>query len=428
MIALTLLTTAALAQDCLIIRGTLAHLPDGPRPDTTLVVVGDRLTHAGAPLEGLAVQDSPRPGLGMADHDGRRCAVLEAGGTQTTPALIEAHSQLGLVEVSLEAASVDAYSSEADPIRAAFQVQDAYNPRSSLVPIARSGGLGSAIIVPGGGLVSGQSAWVDLVGTSQAQAVVDGSVAVHASLGGGGGSRAQALMRLRELLDEARTYDKKRQAWESARYRDWRHEPMDLAAMQAVVSREVPLVVSANRAADIEALLRFVDDQAIDLVLVGGAEAWLVADELADRSIPVIVNALHPGPTNFDAIHSRPDNAALLHQAGVPVILASFSSHNARKLRQCAGNAVRAGLPHDVALAAITSVPARAFGVPDRGALVVGARADLAVWSGDPLELTTSLAHLVLAGQDLDRSTRQTLLLERYRTLAQPEPATTTSP
>lgn len=420
MIALTLLTAAALAQDCLILTDTLAYLPTGPAPATTLIVVDDTLVYVGPALADLTLTESPRRGLGFADFDGRRCNVLDGADTQTTPALIEAHSQLGLVEVSLESASVDSSSSEGNPVRAAFQVQDAYNPRSSLIPIARAGGLGSAIIVPGGGLVSGQSAWVDLVGGSQAESVVDGSLAVHASLGGGGGSRAETLLRLRELLDEARTYNIKRQAWESSRYRDWRHEPLDLAAMQSVLSRDVPLVVSADRAADIEALLRFVDEQAIDLVVVGGAEAWLVADQLADRSIPVIVNPLHHGPTSFDTLHSRPDNAAMLHRAGVPVILASFSSHNARKLRQCAGNAVREGLPHDVALAAITAVPARAFGRDDRGVLAVGARADLAVWSGDPLELTTSLEHLVLAGQDLSLETRQTALLERYRTLGTP--------
>jgi imidazolonepropionase-like amidohydrolase len=420
MIALALLSQLALAQDCLILLDTLAHLPDGPKPNTTLVVVGDTLAYVGPALPDLKVRPTPKDGLGVAEFEDMRCTVLSLAGTQTTPALIEAHSRLGLVEVSLESSSVDANSNEPDAIRAAFQVQDAYNPRSTLIPIARTGGLGSAIIVPGGGLVSGQSAWVDLVGGSQADSIVDGSVAVHAHIGGGSGSRAQSLLRLRELLNEARTYDKKRQAWESARYRDWRHEPLDLAAMQAVVSREVPLVVSANRASDIEALLRFVDEQAIDLVLVGGAEAWMVADQLADRSIPVIVNPLHQGPTNFDAIHSRPDNAALLHQAGVPVILASFSSHNARKLRQCAGNAVREGLPHAVALAGITSVPARAFGMPSRGVIEKGARADLAVWSGDPLELTTSLDHLILAGQDRSLVTRQTLLLERYRTLPDP--------
>ncbi len=417
MTALLWLTSAALAQDCLIVRDTLAHTPDGPVPETTLVIVGEILTHVGPALPDLQVVDSPREGLGLADYKGHRCTVLDGRDTQVTPALIEAHSQLGLVEVSLEHASVDSSSSEPDAIRAAFQVQDAFNPRSSLVPIARSGGLGSAILVPGGGMVSGQSAWVDLVGGSQAESLVEGSLAIHASLGGGGGSRAQTLLRLRELLDEARTYDKKRQAWESARYREWRHEPLDLAAMRAVVTREMPLVVSANRASDIEALLRFSDEQAVDLVLVGGAEAWMVVDQLADRSIPVIVNPLHQGPASFDALHSRPDNATILHQAGVPVILSSFSSHNARKLRQCAGNAVREGLPHDVAIAAITSVPAQAFGITDRGVLEKGAMANLAVWSGDPLEITTSLEHLVLAGKDLSLETRQTRLLERYRTL-----------
>src|SRR5690606_13619160 len=125
-------------------------------------------------------------------------------------------------------------------------------------------------------------------------------------------------------------------------------------------------------------------------VISGGAEAWRVADELARANIPVVLNPLDNLPDDFDMLAARLDNAALLHEAGVRVVISSGHIHNARKNRQVAGIAVAHGLPWDVALAAITSTPAEIFGVSAaRGRIAVGQPADLVLWSGDPLELSS---------------------------------------
>ena len=122
-------------------------------------------------------------------------------------------------------------------------------------------------------------------------------------------------------------------------------------------------------------------------MLAEGAEAWMHADALAAAGVPVIVDPLQAGPGSFDETQARADNAAMLHAAGVQVGISSFGRWSAPRLAQIAGNAVRAGLPHEAAIAAVTAVPAAAFGEEDRGVLEVGAIADLVVWSGDPLEL-----------------------------------------
>jgi len=415
------LASLAVAQDCLVLTGAVAHLPDGPSPDTTLVIQRGVLTHVGPPLAGLDARPTPREGLLVADLDGEHCMVRALDGQQVTAGFVDAWTRLGLVEVSLEAASVDAHAHGGDPVKAAFRVADAYNPRSSLVPIARTGGLTSAIVVPGGGVFGGQSAYVGLDGSTQAEAVRIDGLAMHAGLGGGGGSRAETLLRLREVLDEARAYGEHREDWERARYRDWHHEPLDLEALQPVLTGAQPLVVSVNRASDIEAVLRFTEEQGVRLILAGGAEAWILAEALAEAGVPVILNPLVAGPTSFDTLHSRPDNATRLHEAGVPVVIASFGAHNVRKLRQLAGNAVREGLPHEVALAAITQTPAAVFGLGDRGVLRPGAPADVAVWTGDPLELTTTLELLLVEGAVVSLHTRQEELLDRYRSL-EPDP------
>ena len=191
----------------------------------------------------------------------------------------------------------------------------------------------------------------------------------------------------------------------------------DLRALLPVARGALPLVVAVDRAADIEALLRLTARTPLRLIILGGAEAWQVAGPLAARRVPVIVDPLLAGPGGFDQLAARPDNAALLAAAGVPVMFGTSSSHHVRKLRQLAGNAVRAGLAPGVALDALTRVPAEAFGLADRGRLEVGARADLALWSGDPFELDTRLVGLWIGGAEQALTSRQTALRDRYRHL-----------
>src|SRR5690606_20947989 len=121
--------------------------------------------------------------------------------------------------------------------------------------------------------------------------------------------------------------------------------------------------VGADRASDLEALIRLAGELRIRLVIRGAAEGWLVAEQLVAAKVPVIVDPYVAGPVSFDAVHGRPDNAALLVEAGVEVVIAASPSHNAPTLTQVAGNAVRAGMPWAAALNAITRAPAQVFGV-----------------------------------------------------------------
>jgi imidazolonepropionase-like amidohydrolase len=390
--------------DCLVISGGIVHLPQGPVPGATVVIRGGRIAEAGPRI--------PAPS---------GCRVLDASDKVVTPGLVDAYTRLGLVEIGMEAHTVDSRPDKADPagpaVRPSFQVADGYNPRSTLVPIARAAGVTSALVVPDGGLVAGQSAWVDLRGATQAEAVRRAAVAMHVYLGGGEGSRIDSLHRLRGLLAEARAFLARQADWERNQARPFSLAPDELRAMGEVLSGKMPLVVASDRAAEIEAVLRFADAERVRVVLLGGAEAWMLAPELARRGVAVIVDPLLNAPESFDRIHARADNAALLHAAGVPVILSAFDTHRVGTLPQAAGNAVRAGLDHAVAVQAITKIPAEVFGLPDAGVLAQGAVANVVVWSGDPLELSSVPQHVILSGQEVPRSSRQSLLRDRYRTL-----------
>ena len=187
-----------------------------------------------------------------------------------------------------------------------------------------------------------------------------------------------------------------------------------LVALDAVVRRRIPLMVGANAAWQLEALARWKEREQIELVVTGAAEGWRVAEQLADAGVAVIVDPLVYGPGGFDEIEARPDNAALLQAAGVPLVLSTFDTHNARNTRVVAGNAVRGGLDHEAALRAITETPARLFGQPDRGVLRPGAVADVVLWTGDPLEIASAVVAEWIDGAPVELRSRQTELFEKY--------------
>ena len=143
----------------------------------------------------------------------------------------------------------------------------------------------------------------------------------------------------------------------------------------------------------------------------------MVARELALANVPVMLDSLQNLPDSFDRIGSRLDNAALLHRAGVAVAFSQGDSaaHHARKIRQVAGNAVANGMPWEAALAALTRVPADVFGVGDRvGRIDVGLAADLVLWDGDPLEVSTLAQAVWMRGRAMPMRSRQTGLRDRY--------------
>lgn len=343
--------------------------------------------------------------------------VIDVRGKVVTPGLFDPFTQLGLVEIGAVDESNDV-DNGGDPVRAAQRVTDSYNPESGVIPVQVAHGVTTVLVAPGGGFVSGQAAIYDLDRTESDTGLVVAPVGLPVGIGGAhGASRGAALVRLRELLDDAATYARNKAAWEKAQYRDFTASRLDLEALQPVLQGKTLLLVSVNRRSDIEAVLDLAAVSKIRVVLLGAAEGWQVAARLAREKIPVIVDPVENAPESFDKLGARADSAALLERAGVPVLISTFSAHNVRKLRQWAGNAVREGLPHAAALEAVTTRPATIFGLPGHGPLAPGRVANVVVWSGDPFETTTVAEHVFVRGRVGGRDHRQMRLLERYRSL-----------
>jgi len=346
---------------------------------------------------------------------------IDAAGKWVTPGFIDGGTQMGLVEIGRVGGTREMFL-QGDTIAASFNVAEGINPASTLIPVTRMEGITTVLAAPQGHLISGQAVLIDLDGGTIDQMLVKTPVGMVANFDEnakdeGGGSRAGVAERIRRVFNDALEYSRRRAEYNRGAMQPLSASAADLEALLPVLRGQLPLIAVANRRSDIETALRIGREFRLRLILAGGQEAWEVADAIARAGVPVLVEPLDNIPT-YDALGVRYENAAALARAGVKVALLETDTHNARNLRQQAGNAVSYGMTWDQALRAVTLSPAEVFGVADRyGALDVGKVANVVVWSGDPFEFSTGVEHVIIRGREVPLRSRQTELFERYRTL-----------
>lgn len=396
----TLGAAAAQADEALLIRNATVHTGvtgAAPQAGTDVLVQGGKISALG---KGLVAPAGAR--------------VVDAQGRPVTPGVFGGLTRIGLEEIGLDSANGD-HSQRLGQMRPEFDVSQAWNPDAPSVVVHRMNGVTFTVLTPGsasgGSFVAGQGAPASLVGREALA-----PRALFIDLGGdandlAGGSRAAQFMLLRQAIVEAR-------APNLVMVHDERLlSPSGRQVLLEFLKGGGQVVFDVDRAVDIRRAVEFAQQEKMQVVIRGGAEAWRVAPELAAARVPVLIDPLDNLPSSFDAVGATMHNAARLHAAGVMVGIAMRSADidDAGKTRQAAGNAVAHGLPWAAGLAAITRVPAEIFGVADRfGTLAPGRPADLVLWSGDPLEVS-SVADLVIAdGQVQSGVSRHTLLRDRY--------------
>ena len=396
----TLGAAAAQADEALLIRNATVHTGvtgAAPQAGTDVLVQGGKISALGT---------------GLVAPAGAR--VVDAQGRPVTPGVFGGLTRIGLEEIGLDSANGD-HSQRLGQMRPEFDVSQAWNPDAPSLVVHRMNGVTFTVLTPGsasgGSFVAGQGAPASLVGREALA-----PRALFIDLGGdandlAGGSRAAQFMLLRQAIVEAR-------APNLVMVHDERLlSPSGRQVLLEFLKGGGQVVFDVDRAVDIRRAVEFAQQEKMQVVIRGGAEAWRVAPELAAARVPVLIDPLDNLPSSFDAVGATMHNAARLHAAGVMVGIAMRSADidDAGKTRQAAGNAVAHGLPWAAGLAAITRVPAEIFGVADRfGTLAPGRPADLVLWSGDPLEVS-SVADLVIAdGQVQSGVSRHTLLRDRY--------------
>ncbi len=356
--------------------------------------------------------------------------VLDAAGKVVTPGLVVGMSDLGIDEVEGVREANDT-AARKSPFSASLDVVPAINPREGGIAVARTGGVTRAVVAPAAGrdIFAGQGALIRLA--DGPDVLVRGRAFQLVELGetgaeNAGGSRTASFALFRNALDEAQRFAARRGKDDGAHENVYQRA--DTAALVAVVEGRQPLVVHVERGSDIVSVLALkADFPRLHLILFGAREGWTVADRIAAAHVPVITSALDDLPDAFETLASTRSNVGRMMAAGVLVGIGTSggeSTNQPRNVTQFVGNLVAQGrLPGGVgvtreqALDLITRNPAEIFGMTDTGTVAPGKRADLVVWDGDPLELTSAPVAVLIDGVAQPLTNRQTELRDRYRAL-----------
>ncbi len=378
---------------------------EGRLAGTDVLVVDGRILNIGKNL--------PSEGVRVVDGTGKRL----------TPGLFNALTHIGVVEIDGIEQTWDA-SAASEDFTAALNVIDAFNPNSTLIPQNRVHGLTRVVVAPlaANSLFAGKVAVANLSGSVR-ESIENQSVGVlvnynEFAAGAAGGSRAGALATLRRALQDTSDYRANTQLFLDGEGRELGLSLDDLDALIPVIDGGQYLLVNVSRAADILRILELGESFNLRLILVGAEEGWMVAEEIARSGATVILDPSSNLPLQYETLGARLENAAMLNDAGVRLMFTGMgrqnSTHNAYLVAQCAGIAVANGLPYEAALQALFTTPAEVFGLDNPGQIVVGAKADLVLWSNDPLEVLREAELVFVDGKEIPMMSRSTRLRDRY--------------
>ena len=347
---------------------------------------------------------------------------IDLDGLHLYPGFVHPATQLGLTEIASVAGSVD--TTEMGSINAAIRVEVAVNHDSELLPASIAGGILSAHIMPGGGLIRGTSAVIRLDGWSWEEMVIAAPTAMHIAFPAGAvdDDENEDLKTIEDVLDQARHWHQARRAADNGNTRRPAHNDQ-LQALGPLLAGEVPLMLHANRYDVMEKALDWAAEQGFEnVVLAANPDVQYIAERLARDDIPVILRNVYSLPSRrweaYDMAFVAP---ARLHEAGVRFAIADSGGGmdvaNARNLPFQAGSAAAHGLPADAALKSVTLWPAEILGVGDQlGSIEPGKKASLFAASGDPLEPMTRIQRVWLEGKEFDLDqVRANRLYQRYR-------------
>lgn len=359
--------------------------------------------------------------------------VIDGTGLSVYPGLIDSGTNVGLTEIDAVPGTVD--TAEIGDFNPNAMAAVAINPHTEVIPVTRVNGITHVVSVPEGGIISGQSALVQLAGWTPPEMVIKSPAAMHVRFPR---LRSAPLIevpqdeeaekdlrknyskevdKLRDMLRDAQAYGRAAAARAGDKTVRRFDRDLILEALVPVVEGRVPVVMHASQARDIKAAIEFADEFKLKVILSGGNDVAKMIPELKSRNIPVLLGPILSLPQReddpYDILFT---NAKALHDAGIRFAIQTQDAHNARNLPYNAASAAAFGLPKDVALKAITIYPAEIWGVADRlGSLEVGKGANVIVTDGDPLEIRTNVRRVFINGEEIPMDSRHTLLYDKFR-------------
>jgi imidazolonepropionase-like amidohydrolase len=362
--------------------------------------------------------------------------TIDGHGLSVYPGMIDAGTNMGLVEVP-QGANGTVDLSEVGDLNPNAKAIIAVNPHSAHIAVTRVEGITNTLTAPTGGLISGQAALINLLGTAPKEMAVVPQVALvinYPRLGGGGGgfggppppinlaetltANERQLEEIRKMLRDAEAYGRAQDAYAKDKSLPRPDRNVVLEPLVPYVRGEQPVIFRADREAEIRGAIRFADEMKLKPIILGGNDAWKVASLLKEKNIPVILTGILSLPAREDdAYDSLYENPAKLQQAGVRFCISTGDAGpEVRNLAQYAGMAAAFGLSKADAVKSVTLFPAQILNVADRlGSIEVGKMANLVVTDGDLLEIRTHIKYLLIDGRPVVLTSRHTELNDAFK-------------
>lgn len=340
----------------------------------------------------------------------------DLSGLTVYPGFIDAHCHIGMWEDGLSFEGDDG-NEDTDPATPHLRAVDAINPADYSFKEAIEAGVTSVVTGPGSANpVAGQMVAMKTYGSRVDDMIIKEPIAMKFALGENPkntyhskdetpSTRMATAAIIREQLKKAERYHRDMLAAEEDEDTDEPEIDVKSEALSAALDGSMQSHFHAHRADDIFTAIRLAKEYDLELVLIHCTEGYMNAKELAKENVPAVVGPLLCSRMKPELSNERDENPAILKKAGVEVaICTDHPEVPIQYLALSAGIAVRAGMEHDDAIRAITSVPAKILGLSDRiGSVAPGIDADLAVFKGDPLSVYEKPVWVIAGGKIVKR-------------------------
>ena len=408
-------------------------------PRGTFAIRNARIvTVSGADIENgtVVIRDGKIEAVGANVTAPAGAQTIDGTGLSVYPGMIDAGTNMGLVEVP-QGANGTVDTSEVGDLNPNAKAVTAVNPHSAHIAVTRVEGITSTLSAPTGGLISGQAALINLLGTAQKEmAVVPNAALVinYPRIGGGGGgfggfqppanlsetltANERRVEEIRKMLRDAEAYGRAQDAYAKDKSLPRPDRNVVLEPLVPYVRGEQPVIFRADREAEIRGAIKFAEEMKLKPIILGGNDAWKVATLLKEKNVPVILTGIFSLPSReddpYDTLYEQP---AKLQQAGVRYAISTGDAGaEVRNLAQYAGMAAAYGLSKSDAVKAVTLYPAQIMNVADRlGSIEAGKMANLVVTDGDLLEIRTRIRYLFIDGRPVVLTSRHTELNDAFK-------------
>ena len=409
-------------------------------PRGTIAIRNARIvTVSGSDIENgtVVIRDGKIEAVGANVSVPAGAQTIDGRGLSVYPGMIDAGTNMGLVEVP-QGANGTVDLSEVGELNPNAKAIIAVNPHSAHIGVTRVEGITNTLTAPTGGLISGQAALINLLGTAPKEMAVVSQAALvinYPRIGFGGGgfgggfqqpanladtltANERQVEQIRKMLRDAEAYGRAQDAYARDRSLPRPDRNVVLEPLVPYVRGEQPVIFRADREAEIRGAIRFAEEMKLKPIILGGNDAWKVASLLKEKNIPVILTGIFSLPSREDdAYDSLYENPAKLQQAGVRFCISTGDAGpEVRNLAQYAGMAAAFGLSKADAVKSVTLFPAQILNVADRlGSIEVGKMANLVVTDGDLLEIRTHIKYLLIDGRPVVLTSRHTELNDAFK-------------